>query len=547
MIAVLGTNDVRRAALGASVPAVLLLVLLLVPFLGKAFTIDDTLFLREAEHALQDPLHPSGFEIVWSEIPAPVRFSSVQPSGPLMAYLLVPAVLLGGSERIAHLVQLLLFAAALWATAALALRLGGTRALARDAALLLASTPAATAMAGTAMPDVLAMTLGIVGLEALCAFGSEGRLRDGALAALALGLAPTTRSHAAIFVVVGAALLLAAARSGMEVRRTAFMPLAAAPLVALGLLFVTRDVGAGSGSPWSASWLFFSRAAADRNALAFLGHWMLALPVGLVWWMLRGRALPLSIGAWVGLPLVAVLARSGGVLGSGLWIVPVATMGAAVLYDLFADSWRRRDALELALALSALGPLPIVFYVHLPSKYLLVAAPPLSILIARRLAAVPGKRGRAILGVALCLGALLGVLILRADAAFAGIGRRAARELIEPQVRTGRRVWFGGHWGFQWYAERAGGRPLTLTDPLPSRGDLVVTNERLPGFSATGLPDKRLLATLADRAPGGRVMDDRVDAGFYSNGWGYLPWAFSSRELQRFELWELLEAPAPQR
>jgi hypothetical protein len=33
----------------------------LIPFLNKAFTIDDTMFLLQAKHLLSDPLHPTAF------------------------------------------------------------------------------------------------------------------------------------------------------------------------------------------------------------------------------------------------------------------------------------------------------------------------------------------------------------------------------------------------------------------------------------------------------------------------------------------------------
>src|SRR5437899_11628328 len=99
----------------------------------------------------------TAYEMVWSESPAPMRMSAIMPSGPAMAYLLVPCVAAGGAEWIAHVVVILLFGLAIVATAALALRLGLDPAGARAASLLLAATPAAVGMAGTAMPDVPAM------------------------------------------------------------------------------------------------------------------------------------------------------------------------------------------------------------------------------------------------------------------------------------------------------------------------------------------------------------------------------------------------------
>jgi len=47
-------------------PAILVAGVLLLPFLNRPFTIDDPLFIREAKHALVDPLHLADFEQVWN-------------------------------------------------------------------------------------------------------------------------------------------------------------------------------------------------------------------------------------------------------------------------------------------------------------------------------------------------------------------------------------------------------------------------------------------------------------------------------------------------
>jgi len=70
-------------------PGILLATILLVPFFGKAYTIDDPFFLRKAEHAWHDPLHPTAFEIVWNQ-EVPQRASTLLPGGPLVPFLLLP-------------------------------------------------------------------------------------------------------------------------------------------------------------------------------------------------------------------------------------------------------------------------------------------------------------------------------------------------------------------------------------------------------------------------------------------------------------------------
>jgi len=70
-------------------------------------------------------------------------------------------------------------------------------------------------------------------------------------------------------------------------------------------------------------------------------------------------------------------------------------------------------------------------------------------------------------GVTVALGAILG---LRSCALtrILGFSRVAAETLIAPAVKSGQRVWYVGHWGFQWYAEKQGrgtSRALRRTPP----------------------------------------------------------------------------------
>jgi hypothetical protein len=133
----------------------------------------------------------------------------------------------------------------------------------------------------------------------------------------------------------------------------------------------------------------------------------------------------------------------------------------------------------------------------------------------------------------------LGVAVLRADEVFAGLGRRAAAEWIAPRTAAGEKVWFAGHWGFQWYAEKAGARCLTRTPPYPEEGDLAVSSLRAKGDAILWYPRRTRLGRIADDTPGGRVMSKELDAGFFSNGWGYLPWAWGDVVADELTLWRL--------
>jgi hypothetical protein len=101
-------------------------------------------------------------------------------------------------------------------------------------------------------------------------------------------------------------------------------------------------------------------------------------------------------------------------------------------------------------------------------------------------------------------------------------------------------VWFAGHWGFQWYAERAGASPVTLLPPLPQPGETVVVSEiDFPRFTKSETPHKVLQSLCYPSSAVGRVMDFQGRAGFFSSPYGYLPWKWGSRQASCFEVWRV--------
>lgn len=525
-----------KATLRSSAPALLLSAFVLVPFMGKAFTMDDTVFMREAQHAVEDPLHPTAFDMTWAH--EPERVSQRVPTGPVIAWLLVPSALDGGAEWVAHAVELAMLWMAILFTVALARRFGVTDTGAAVAGLLLVAMPAVPAMAGTAMPDVPAMALGVGGVERLAAWGEDRRASQGVLAAALLGFAALTRSHVVLLVGVGIVLLLRhapSARSWRD-RLSLHLPLLGAVLVMGAVTVATRDPQYGAGSIFEAA-AFFSSASGKRlaaNAVAFPIHWVLAMALALPWtafrWrsMIRSRSVPIAfaVGALLSVAALAYVGRPSLTLGL------VAGLGIGVLWDAIADGWRRRDWVQVALGLWLLIALCAVPYAHLPAKLLVASAPAAALLVARELASRGGKARWLVLGATLALGVCLGVAILRADAAAGDLERRAVKEMIAPRITAGQRVWIVGHWGFQWYAENAGARHATLTPPYPEPGDLLVVSlgsarsEKVLDMLAIRFPRMVQVGELLDSRPGGRLMNKRLGAGFYSNLSGYLPWAW---------------------
>jgi hypothetical protein len=150
------------------------------------------------------------------------------------------------------------------------------------------------------------------------------------------------------------------------------------------------------------------------------------------------------------------------------------------------------------------------------------------------------RAARRIVFAAALAGVVLGALVLRADGVLAEVGRQGGA-MVARHVARGERVWCDGGWGFQWYAMKAGARPLAREAPWAAPGDVVVASDH--GTILDEYPYRERLERWSASAPGGRVMDARANAGFYSNGWGYLPWAYSRDEAGHVEAWRILPRP----
>jgi hypothetical protein len=522
-----------------SAPAILLASLVLLPFLDKPFTLDDTVFLFEARHAVRDPLHPTGFSMPWNGRVG--RVSAMVPTGPAMAWLLVPAVTSAHPEVVAHLLQLAMLWIAIVATVALALRLGVPAAWSGAAGLLVGLAPAVLGMAGTSMPDVPAMALGVAGLQQLVAWRDDRRWRQAVAAALLLGIAPLLRTHLVALWGVGVLFLaggLLDPGSWKAGSWSRWVPVLVAPALTAAVTLVTRDPAPNAGSIAGVATHFSSLQWVIPNLLAFLVHWTLAFPFALPWTAVRWRTvLARPVVLLAAIAVAAGLAWLAHPKDTPWFVAPLGGLAAAALVDVLADGFRRRDGNQVALGAWMLVALPAAIYLHLPAKYLLASAPAAAILVAGALASAPAA-GKPVLAVTVVASALLGVAILRADMSFAALGRDATRDLIAPEVARGRRVFYAGSWGFQWYAEQAGARFFPLQPPFPRNGDLVVACRNcephiLPDEMEALVPVRR----VAHAEQGGRVMDRPSGAGFFSNTWGYLPWSWGRGAPDGFDVY----------
>ena len=533
-------------------PAIFVASLLLLPFLNKPFTIDDPLFLRAARHALVDPLHPADFEQVWNTGDRQ-KLSQYLLGGTLPAYVLAPVAALGGREWMAHLYQLLLLCGFLIASVSVARRLGCDRRQANTVALLIASNPVTLAMAATCMPDVMAMMFGMAGMDRLLLFREERRWGAGLAAGLLLAAAVLCRASTAPLVLVGALLLMPAA---WKRAAECLWPLAVAAVVVAGFVSLNRGTAANA-TVASAFQALTSMRNVPRNLVAFLCDQALTGPLLAYALLSLGRKFAAAAVALVVLG-VALSMFAGAVAGPAnlvLYAVPAA-LGICFVLACTRVAVGQVSACQRPPAggvfLSLFGSvLPLVVwlgsglvalpYVYMSAKYLLPGVPAAALLIVLHAARVRQRTYPLTVALVVALGWVSGALIVFGDTTLASSQREAVNRLIAPRIHRGLRVWAGGQWAFLGYAQDAGAQALANSPPLPNPGDYIVVS-RLDYYGLLDrLPIRReLLNTQFDRRCGVFVLNRRLGAGFFSNRFGYLPFAIGCAEVNAYDLYRVL-------
>jgi 4-amino-4-deoxy-L-arabinose transferase-like glycosyltransferase len=511
-------------------PAIVLASLLLLPFLDRPFTIDDPLFLRAAQHALLDPLHPGDFEQVWNAGDRRM-LSQYWLGGTLPAYLLVPVAALGSREWVAHLYQWLFLCAFLMGSVSVARRMGCDKRQANIVGLLVGSNPVTLAMSATVMPDVMAAAFAVWGVDRALAFREEQRIGAGVAAGVLLAVAVLCRGNAAVVLIVVALLLLpsewkrvvacwwpvvlAIALAGT------WLALQHSPATALGALTAARNI--------------------PRNLIGFLAFQALTGPLLLYSLLSVGWRWVAAVAGIIATGIVLSLVPSANL---STYAIPAA-LGICFIAACVLIVRDLRYAAPLVVWLCA--GLVALTYVYMSAKYLLPGVPAAALLIVLHGARVRQPRYPLVIALLIAISWIAGAAIILGDTALADSQRRVVQERIAPAVRRGRTVWAGGQWAFLEYAQRAGAKALANTPPLPQPGDTIVIS-RLDYYGRLDqLPFQRdLVSTTSDWRCGIFVLNRHLSAGFYSNRFGYLPFAIGCGEVNRYDTYIVpLTQPRP--
>lgn len=127
-----------------------------------------------------------------------------------------------------------------------------------------------------------------------------------------------------------------------------------------------------------------------------------------------------------------------------------------------------------------------------------------------------------------------------ADQEFARIYPRAARDIARS---TGDLESYGvGEWGFRYYLRHAGIQSLPADESLIQGGSFIaIPKLATPYDIASGLRSMMMpIETFRyDVKTPLRVLDWKTPAGFYSTGWGVLPFSYSRETLEEIEVFQV--------
>jgi 4-amino-4-deoxy-L-arabinose transferase-like glycosyltransferase len=542
------TFEMKNSATRDAFFAMIAVIAALAPFLNKAFHIDDPLFLWMAQQVSQHPADPYGFSVNWYVSARPMF--SVMQNPPLNAYYMaLVASFLGWSELAMHGAFLVPAVAAVLGTFFLAQRLSGSPLL---GALLMLFTPAFLVSATTVMCDVW--------LLALWVWSVNYWLRGLELHSYwLLLLASLLAAAAALTKYFGLSLvpLLAVYTLVQDRRLTSRLLFLLIPVAVIGIFEVMTKAKYGQGLfsnamiyPWEAT------AKAEKQlsgqfliGLSFTGGCLFSALFYAPF--LKSRKVLISgIAIFLALLPLFYLGIARG-LTSKTDVIAVtaegalfATIGIGILLLAIADVAQQKTADSLLLSLWVFGTFVFATVMNwsITSRTLLPMAPAVAILLIRRFkistvvaAGVTGGRGLPILPLRtatatwwpLLPAALVSLLITTADYKLADTARLASRSFQNRFRNEPGTVWFEGHWGFQYYMEQWGAKPLDRAERGMISGDVLIvplSNSNVsptPPVPTTGPPEQVnypqfLLAT----------MSPEMHAGFYSSRWGPLPWVF---------------------
>lgn len=460
--------------------ALLLLVVAVttVPFLNKPVHIDDPFVLRIAENVVQNPVDPFAGTFDWFGQLDPIFEATTNP--PLMSYFLAPFAYWSNQSEIFMHAACLFF----YVIFAYSVYLLGNRFCQNPFLVgLFVMSSTAVVVSGNLMRDVPAAALATTGI-ALFVYGTDEQKRWlASFGALCCGLALVTKYSSVVTIPV---LLL----YPLFKRKYVYCLYAAPALAVLALWCLQNQLVYGSVHM---VYLLFERSAEQGigkedkwwGALVILSASLYVFPL-LIWSnLLNKKFIPLIItiiSCGINVYFVQMYFDFEADIQFLVWTVGgtiifiYLVMECILSFILFKKKPWDEDSTDIMFLFAwFMAPFlfSILFVPFQAVRHLILALPPLALLSFRIIDAAPAKWWKPVAYGLFAFQLIITLFVQNADYQFADVYRQMTKEAKEKWNETDNQTWFIGHWGWQYYMNRAGFKQVRKGE-LPRPGDFVV-------------------------------------------------------------------------
>jgi hypothetical protein len=532
-------------------PAILVLIciLCLAPFLDKAFHIDDPVFIWVARQIQAHPLDFYGFTVNWNGTEMPMWTRNQNP--PLVSYYIaLITYLFGCSEIILHVAFLVPAVAVILGTYSLA------KALCQKpfvATLVSMSTPVFLVSSTTVMCDIMMLSLWVWAVYFwIC--GIKNNSRTNLIVSSLLVAASILTKYYAVCLIP-----LLFAYSYAEKRKLGYwMSWLLIPVVVLAIYQWRTYSLYGSG-------LFFNAISYSKSShgfqlnnlfsrsstgLAFTGGCLASI---LFFCPILWQKKTIAMG--ICLTLLCYLISTPYEIIGNLdtiskqninWLMVAQSLififaGINLIAVVIVDLWISKDSSSVLLFLWVVGTLIFASHVNwsINGRSILPMVPAFGISLIRHFDR-SGSSGFIDMGswrilVPLTPAFVIALCVTWADYTFAESARNAAITIHNTYKGAPGKLWFQGHWGFQYYMEQFGAKAFdSLHSEALAKGDVVI----VPANSSRMIymPRDSILFLQQFQFPIGNltILNQKNGAGFYCDAWGTLPFAIGPESFEQY-------------
>ncbi len=536
----------------------------LLPFINKPFNVDDPFYLKAAEQFARDPMHPYSFSINWSGELRDV-WGRMEATFPPLVTAYTAAILkaFGEKEWIFHIFFLVFPLTAVISMYFIARKFTDNPLI---ASILLAVCPSFLVSSTSIMLDVPLCALMLCSI-ALFIYGAEsGNHGKMVLASVIVGLAVLAKYSGLMAVPVLVFYLYFQADSqrsschlepaeggstpreilvndgdkispfGRNDKNVHFLKLRNSlfskrmkyafymliPLVILGLWCLQNEI-VYKGVHFLLASKHIGKGISLHKVFAFGTFFSgcFIFPVALIFTASLKEARALAV--W----MIALLVFANFIFTGFFTAVLFAVFCTATLYFIYKVLLERHniDGFLLAWFFIALCAV-MALEPWMSARYLLIILPPAAIIFAKIIVRISEKRRNILVYASVSAALVFGVSLTVSDYIWAEAYKNVAVRIQDKGYNNGH---FLGHFGFQYYLEKAGMTALEVNKPLASGGYLIaarIPDPQKPSGEIAGV--LKIVDTwhLESGFPL-RLMNPRARAGFYSSYWGILPFNFS--------------------